>query len=58
MKVYICTRCRESYGSRQELERYQREAYPSAVDQGPTGTPASGQSGTTPPTGTGGVTAP
>jgi hypothetical protein len=55
---YMCTACLEPHASRQELERHRRDAHFAAADAGPTGTLASGQSGTTPPTGTGGVATP
>jgi hypothetical protein len=55
---YLCVDCGYRYASRKELRSHQHEAHFGAVDRGATGTTASGQSGTTPPTGTGGVATP
>ena len=55
---YTCSTCSEPHASREELERHRRDGHFSAADAGPTGTLASGHSGTRPPTGTGGVATP
>jgi hypothetical protein len=54
----VCAECGTSFPSSWEFRRHQRASYPSQADRGPTGTASSGQTGTTPPAGTGGVATP
>ncbi|HEY3082851.1 MAG TPA: C2H2-type zinc finger protein [Chloroflexota bacterium] len=58
MNTHVCGDCGRSFPSDEELRRHQRPGYPNQADRGPTGTLASGQSGSTPPTGTGGAATP
>jgi hypothetical protein len=54
----VCAECGTSFPSRSELREHQRAGYLSLADRGRTGTASSGQTGTTPPAGTGGVATP
>jgi hypothetical protein len=58
MSAHVCGDCGRSFPSDEELRRHRRPSYPTPADRGPTGTLASGQSGSTPPTGTGGAATP
>jgi hypothetical protein len=58
MYTHVCPRCARSFASRDALRRHMLAVYPAQTDRGPTGTLASGQSGATPPVGTGGAATP
>ena len=69
MEPFVCDFCRRSFVSSQDRDAHvaashpnaegaQEEVVTAAAESLPTGTPASGQSGTTPPRGTGGATTP
>jgi hypothetical protein len=58
MHTHVCPKCARPFTSRDALRRHMRAPYPSPAERGPTGTLASGQSGSAPPTGTGGPATP
>ena len=55
---HFCSLCGEQQASHEELLAHRRDGHFTAADRGPTGTTASGHSGSAPPVGTGGAATP